>query len=430
MRVRTIAVGEGKHTGDTHTVIQRAVDELAAAGGGTAVVLPGVYRMHDALHLRSRVHVVGRPGAILRKVPSVTSPLLDYVGYGHYEVSVAEPEKFPVGTGVHVLDDDSGGFYTTVGTVTGRQGERLFIHRMLNHDYHPNRSGRVVSVYALVEADGIEDASIDGLTIDGNSGEETFTLNACRGSGVFIIGSARLAVRNVEVYAYRGDGIGFQQSTDILVERCHVHGNTGNGLHPGSGTVRYVIQDNRLHDNGGCGIFYCLRTSHSRCCRNEIRDNAAAGISIGERDSDHLIEENRISGSGGEGIVFRPPHRRSGDRTVLLRNEIGPNGTKTAGPEVTIAGGLADVHVLENSFTPGHGPALSVGQGCCHISFAGNKVSGRKQRPEDVAGAAGDVSFSRPARLPDVGPAALPLDGARHLAVAKLEPWDERRIGA
>ena len=33
-----------------------------------------------------------------------------------------------------------------------------------------------------------------------------------------------------------------------------------------------------------------------------------------------------------------------------------------------------------------------------------------------------------PEQLPKVGPEALPLDGARHLAVAQLEAWDERRM--
>ena len=115
--MKTITVGEGKYQGATNVAIQRAVDDVAAAGGGAVVIPRGTYLMHDALHLRSGVRIIGAEGTILKKVPSAQSNIPDYLGYGHYEVTVEEPEKFPVGTGVHILDDNAGGFYTTVATV-------------------------------------------------------------------------------------------------------------------------------------------------------------------------------------------------------------------------------------------------------------------------------------------------------------------------
>src|SRR5438128_158095 len=104
--------------GLTNHTIQRMIDDRAARDGGTVEIPAGVYAMHDALHLRSGVRVVGERGTILRKVPSVSSPLVDYLGYGHREFTVAEPEKFRAGMGVHILDNNSGGFYTTVATIT------------------------------------------------------------------------------------------------------------------------------------------------------------------------------------------------------------------------------------------------------------------------------------------------------------------------
>jgi len=428
--MKTFTAGEGKFQGSTNTAIQRAVDEAAAAGGGTVVVAPGVYAMHDALHLRSRVRVVGRPGAVLKKVPSVESKIPDFLGYGHYEVTVEEPDKFPVGTGVHIIDSGAGGFYTTVATVIGREGDRLFINRMLNHDYHVAKNARVISVYPIVDAEAAEDASLEDITIDGNCREETFSLNGCRGGGIFAIRSARLAFRNVEIANYRGDGLSFQQSTDVLLDRCHVHHNLGHGLHPGSGSVRYIMQDCRSHDNTGCGLFYCLRTTHSICRRNELRANGQSGISVGERDTDHLIEANTIAGNGQEGILFRQPTRTSGDRTIVLANRIGPNGAKDRRSEIVIPAGLKEVHILDNTFTPGPAPALSVAPGCRRISFAGNKVGDRPAGDADIAGAAAGVLRDRPKDLPPVGPAALPLDGARHLNVAQLPPWNEAGMWA
>jgi hypothetical protein len=425
---RTVTVGKGKYRGTTNAVLQQAVDDVAKAGGGTVIVPAGVYEMRDALHLRSGVRVVGGRAAILRKAPSVESRIPAYLGYGHYEIIVAEPDKFPVGTGVHILDGGSGGFYTTVATVIGRDGDRLLINRMLNHDYHSRNNARAVSVFALVEAEGVHDAAIEGLTIDGQAERQSMVLNGCRGGGVFLIGSRRVAVRRVEVRGYRGDAISFQQCADILVEGCHIHDNTGTGLHPGSGSVRYVMQDNRVHDNGGCGVFYCLRTTHSICRRNELRANGRQGISIGERDTDHLIEANKIVANGAEGVLWRGFTYRGGDRVVLRTNQIGPNGAKGKRSEVALAGGLRDVHVLDNALAPGQGGAVHVGAGCQRVSIAGNRIAGQAQRRDDVAGAGSGVGLARPKQLPKVGPAALPLDGARHLAVERLDAWDERSM--
>lgn len=75
----------------TNESLQRAVDAVAEAGGGVVEIPAGTYRMQDALHLRNGVRLVGEPGTVLQKIPSVTSPLLDYIGYGHYEFTVTEP---------------------------------------------------------------------------------------------------------------------------------------------------------------------------------------------------------------------------------------------------------------------------------------------------------------------------------------------------
>lgn len=404
----------------TNATIQQVVDEVAAAGGGVVEVPAGVYAMHDALQLRSGVRVVGEAGVVLRKVPSVSSTIPDHLGYGHYEITVDEPDKFRVGMGVHVLDDGGRGFYTTVASIIGKEGDRLFIDRMLNHDCSPGQNAIAVSVYPIVEAAGVSDAGVEGVAVDGNQDEETFTLNGCRGGGVFAIRSHRLTVRGVEVMNYRRDGISFQQCTDVLVEDCHVHHNTGGGLHPGSGTVRYVMRRNRVHDNGGCGIYYCLRTTHSICCDNTIADNAEAGISIGTRDTDHIVSGNTISGNGGPGIQFRGFTRQGGDRVRVEGNTVGPNCAGEAEHEIEIRSGVCGVHVVGNTIQPGKGAAFGVGDGCEQVCIEGNTVAGRPQEPGDVAGEPDGIAFTDA-----IGPAGLPLDGARHLNIPQLAAWED-----
>ncbi len=401
--------------------IQRMMDECAAAGGRIVEVPAGVYELWDAVHLRSGVRLVGEPGAVLVKRPSVQSRVVDYLGYGFQEFTVAEPDLFSAGMGVHIADDHSGGFYDTVATIIARDGDTFFIDRAFHHDYQPGGNAVVTSLHPLVEGIGVENASLESITLDGNP-QETRTLNGCRGGGVFLLRSRGLTIRDVEVRGYHGDGISFQQCVDISVLRCHVHHNTGAGLHPGSGSVRYVMQGNTVHDNGGCGLFYCLRTSHSRCIGNLLEGNGDAGISIGERDTDHLVRGNVIRRNGA-GIQFRRPLARGGDRVVIEDNDIGPNGVAVAPGEIILPEGLRDVTITHNRFAPAGSCAVHVGPGCERIAVASNQVSGREQQAADIGGNVSEVALSGPDGIPAVGPEALPLDGARHLGIASLSSW-------
>jgi hypothetical protein len=314
------------------------------------------------------------------------------------------------------------GFYTTVATIIGIDGERLFLDRMLNHDYGPGAKALAVSAFSLIEADQVADVAIENLILDGNRAEETFTLNGCRGAGLFIYQSRRIAVRKVEIREYRGDALSFQQNIDVSVEDCHLHRNTGGGIHPGSGSVRYLLQNNRIHDNGACGIFYCLRTTHSICRNNWIENNGEVGISIGERDTDHLIAGNTIRGQGGAGISFRLPTRRSGDRVCLLGNTLQGNCCREGSAEIEISANLHWIHLLGNTIVPNGKPAICIGEGCTDIYIGGNTVTGRGQKTTDVVGPHDTVRFTTPPTFPPLGPAALPADGARHLGIENPGP--------
>lgn len=372
--------------------------------------------MNDSLHLRDNVHVVGEKGVVLQKTPSVWSKLTLFVGYGHYEFAVEEPEKFAVGMGVHIGDKNAGGFYTTVATIVGRRGNLFHIDRPFSHDYLAINDGFVASLFPLVSACGVRNASVRGLTLDGNPAE-TRTLNGCRGGGVFLILSHGIRLRDIEITNYRGDGISFQQCTDIEVRGCHVHHNTGGGLHPGSGSVRYVMSGNRLNHNGGCGIFYCLRTTHSLCENNLIEHNGDVGISVGERDTDHILRGNTIRRNGGPGLDIRKPLAQSGDRLWIEANRLENNCRARREAEIVVAERLRHLCIVGNTLRPGRGAALTVGAHCARIYFAGNRIDRRAQRSRDVAGNSEAVSFSRPDRFPRVGPDAAKPGNLRHLGL-------------
>lgn len=437
-------------TNRTHEFLQTIVDDVAKRGGGEARLPAGVYDMFDALHLRSGVHIIADGEVVLRNMPSVSSVILDQLGYGHYEFRPAEPEKFRVGMGVLLFDKTTFNFCTTAATITHQRGDTFFINRPFARDYNADLAARVVNVHSLIEGAHVHDASATGLVLDGRCDEETHEINGCRGGGAFLLRCDRVRLDGLEVRKFRGDAISFQQCTDIRVTACNLHGNIGSGLHPGSGTVRYVMSGNHIHHNGRCGIFYCLRTTHSICDNNHIHDNGIIGISIGERDTDHLIRNNRIERNGGPAVAFRPPLHEPGNRVELRANMMSGNCRKTGYAEVMIPAGMRDILLDGNTIepmTPGVRP-VAVKTGCERIHAFANRVASRAQEHTDfivpaehaddahdrwehprcgadvsTTGVADFVVTSTPTGFPAIGPAALPVDGALHLGVDRLPVW-------
>ena len=396
----------------TNTTLQALVDKAARNGGGTVKIPAGTYWMKDALHLRSGVHLEGRPGVVLKKVPSVSSRILPWVGYGQYEFQVSEPGKFKVGMGVTIGDKKAFGFYETVATIIGKSGSIFFIDRPFAHDYSPPAEAWVRSTFPLISGNNVTDVSIRHVTLDGNP-QEQFGINGCRGGGIILLGARQAVIENVEVTNYKGDAISFQQCTDIFIRRCHLHHNKGTGLHPGSGSVRYVLADNISEHNSGGGVFYCLRTKYSICENNILRHNSRAGISVGEQDTDHLIRNNQITDNGEPGILLREPCFESGDRLWIEGNELANNG---GAAEIVLTRDIHQLCITRNTIRPRSGLALQVGPGCREIYFTGNTCSV----------ITGKAKLKQPVNFPAVGPQAAPLDAARHLKIEKLARWKVR----
>ncbi len=419
--VITVGLAAADITGHTNREIQAAVDRAAAQGGGIVRLGAGTYDMEDSLHLRSGVRVVGEgERTILRKRPSVSSPLSADLGYGHYDLSLAEPDRFHVGMGVHIHDNNSMGFYDTVATLTWREGDRFGISRMLNHDYGRYAEAVVTSIFPVISGYHLQDAGVENLVIDGNKAENAY-LNGCRGGGVFLLQAHGITLRKLFVRNYNGDGISFQQCRDTRIEECVVDGNAGLGLHPGSGSVGPVLRGNVCRGNGGDGIFYCLRVSYSLCEGNTIEGNGGYGISIGGRDTDHLIRGNTIRGNDKAGIYFREGDRAmAGSRQHIERNTLEGNCRREGSAEIEIQGETRDIHLLDNILVPiARGTqaiwGLLVGPKADRIHFAGNEVAGPAERAVQNQAGPTALSRERPAQPLPVGPAHIPQNGAAHL---------------
>jgi len=335
--------------GTDHRALQAAVDYVAGLGGGTVEIGPGEYRMRDSLHLRSHVTVRGQAGQTrLRKADAAVSALALDGDFGEEQITVEDATGFDVGSGVAVWDDRAGGFHTTVARITGRRGNTFSIDTPLMADCMVQNHARAASVFPVVSGRDIQGARVENLIILGNK-EGNVALNGCRGAGIYLYRGHGTVIQGCEVRGYHGDGISFQQSNDVTIERCVSEDNDQLGLHPGSGSQRPVVRDCTARGNGTDGLFLCWRVRHGLFEDNVLERNGRYGISIGHKDSDNLLQRNHVSRNAHEGIYFRneslgmAPHRNR-----LVENVIEDNGAAEPSPGIRIRG-VADGLVFERN---------------------------------------------------------------------------------
>jgi len=432
----TAGINNADFCGADNRAIQAAIDAAAQRGGGTVRVLPGAYVLEDSVHLRDGIRLVGAgPETILRKAPERYSKLSAYLGYGHYDVSVAEPGQFAVGMGVTVRDNNAFGFYETIATLVWRDGDRFGIDQMLNHDYSGDNGGEIYTSFAPVSAKSVRDVEVRDLVIEGNKQVNPHFLNGCRGAGVFLLAVKNATVAGVTVRDLNGDAIGFQQCTRVRIEDCVLQDNTGHGLHPGSGSVGGIIRGCTCAGNGHDGVFFCLRAAHCICDACHFVGNGDHGVSIGHRDSNNAIVECRIEDNGAAGVFLRDcdevmaPHATLIARNSIANNcvsreatspaEAGLQSPRRRDAEILIEPAVRDLRVLDNAIARRAGSppifGIRVGKKVLGAHVCGNRFDGRFIEQVEVECDAGAVSFERPRGDLPVGPESATPDADRHL---------------
>jgi len=375
----TVTVGPGPEAdirGEDSVALQAAVDYVAGVGGGEVHIQPGPYTMHDSLHLRSHVTVRGTgEDTVLFKPPSVRSALATDIVYGHWDVSLAEPDLFQPGMGIYIYDDAVGGFARTVATLLYREGDRFGISKPLEFDYCRHRNAVVVSVYPLISAYHVEDAGVFSLFVEGNAAENE-GMDGCRGAGVFLLGCSDVTLGEVTVQNFNGDGVSFQQCYDLLLEKVRCRGNAGTGFHPGSGSTRPIMRQLVAADNGGEGLFYCVRVTDSLLEDSELIANAGNGINVGNRDTDQVIRRNLIRDNGGAGILFRKlDYAVAAHRCQVLENRLENNCARDGTAEIDLQAELEGVVVRDNEIRPREGkPGIRLAAEVRQVEIGENQI--------------------------------------------------------
>lgn len=361
----TITVGNKNAdlVGVNEKAIQAAVDWAARLGGGTVKILPGIYRLRNAIHMASRVRLLGSgPDSVLIKEPSVTAKLATDSDWFDQEITLLDSSGFEIGDGVclQTKNPSHGGKEVYKGTLIARSGNRFKLSKALRQNYWLMGNTKISTLFPILNFEFVEDVVVENITLDGNK-DNNENLDGNYAGGIFAQDCSRLTFRGVTSRNYDGDGMSWQICHDVLVEDCRSHDNTGLGLHPGSGSQRPIMRNNKLERND-IGIFFCWGVRNGFAEKNVCMENASYGISIGHRDTDNLIRDNDILLSGKTGVLFRPERGKAfaPHRNVVENNRIFDSGTDD-GIGVDVQGEVESITLRKNQIKETRKPAQRTG---------------------------------------------------------------------
>jgi hypothetical protein len=328
----TVTVGPKKADlmGADDRVIQAAVDYVTRLGGGTVRLLGGTYRLRNAVRLASGLRLVGAgEDTVLIKEPSVTVRLAEDSDWYDQEVTVTDAAGLRVGDGVCLRARNPHTRATVVikRTLVARSGNRFRLDRALRQNLWQLEEATLSTLFPILGGEEVTEVEIENLLLDGNRTRND-NLDGNYAGCIFLQDCARVSIRGVTACRYNGDGISWQICHDVLVEGCRSLDHTGLGLHPGSGSQRSVIRNNRLAGND-LGLFFCWGVRGGLAEKNRIEDNRSVGISIGHRDTDNLIRDNDVLRSGKVGVLFRAEQGKS----------FAPHRNRLQGNRITDSGG-------------------------------------------------------------------------------------------
>jgi hypothetical protein len=388
-----VGITEGDFIGDTNEVIQLAIEAVAAQGGGAVELGPGVFTLVDSVRMRRNVALAGSGrDTVLRKSDGPSSALAIDADYGQAKATVADGAVFRAGMGVLVTDDRAQSWKQTVATVLLVRDNVLYLDRQFVWDYRADMGGVVTNIFPPVEGRDVDSVTIRSLAIDGNRAGNA-RLNGCIGGGIYFYRARSCRVEDCLVRDFNGDGISFQITQDVTIERCEVVRSSGIGLHPGTGSARPIIRDCVSRENGSDGLFLCWRVQEGRFENLQLLDNGGDGVSIGHKDTDNLFVGNVVRSNRGHGICFRDERAtNAGSRNTFRQQVIEDNG----GCGVYIQGHTTDLLFEDNTIRDTRSGAartqqvgIWAGEHAARIRAAGNRIENHVE-----SAVVGDVGVS------------------------------------
>lgn len=378
----TVGPGDAQLVGATDKVIQAAVDYVARLGGGTVRILPGTYKLRNAVYLASNVRILGSgDDSVLIKEPSVKTKLAADSDWFDQEITLVDAKGFAVGDGIclRTKNPHNGGLDVAKRTLVARSGNRFKLDRALRQNFWEMGESTCATLFPIFSGENIADVAIENITLDGNRANNE-NLDGNYAGCVFLQDCNRIRMRKITARNYNGDGLSWQICHDVVVEDCHSHDHTGLGLHPGSGSQRPLMRGNLVERND-IGIFFCWGVKFGLAEKNRIVDCRGSGVSIGHRDNNNLVRDNDISGSGKVGVLFRPER---GKAFAPHRNRIENNRIVDSGPEdgvaIDVQGETDAIVLVKNEIRESRMPmkriGIRLGAQAGQVDLVENKIEG------------------------------------------------------
>jgi len=214
------AVGDGKTLNTA--VLQAAIDELAARGGGTVTVPPGVYLI-GTIELRSNITLDLQPGATLlgsgnlADYRACTASDGDRTGWHLVYAHGAKNIKI---CGGGTIDGNGPAFWEP--TVPGPHDDGTALTRVVAREKDPLKSpltwilaDNAKRPSPMLELADCTDVRIENVTIT-NSAGWVVHLDECR--RVFITGVSLLA----NLLGPNNDGFDIMSCSDVMISNCYV----------------------------------------------------------------------------------------------------------------------------------------------------------------------------------------------------------------
>src|SRR5262245_38818802 len=163
----TVTVGpDADIAGMTDKALQAAVDYAARLGGGTVRVLPGIYRLRNAVYLSSNVRILGSGDeSILIKEPSLKTKLAADSDWFDQEITLADAKGFAVGDGVclRTKNPHNGGTDVAKRTLVARTGNRFKLDRALRQNFWEMGESTCASLFPILSGENIADVVIENI---------------------------------------------------------------------------------------------------------------------------------------------------------------------------------------------------------------------------------------------------------------------------
>jgi Right handed beta helix region len=387
----TVGQNEGDLQGEDDKIIQAGVEYLNRLGGGTLHILPGVYHLQNAIYLHPNITLRGSgEKTVLRKAPSVVTPLVRDSDWFEYGVEVQDAGGFTPGGGIMLRAKKGAGdwqYDVLQATVTAIEGNTIFLDRLTEKNFWMQQSATAATIFPILTAENVDNVVVEDIVLDGNR-DRNEHINGNFAGGVFIQQCNKWRFRNVTARNYNGDGFSFQVCDDIHFENCRAINNADLGFHAGSGSQRPVFH-NCLSRGNSLGLYFCWSVSDGLAADCVLSQNKNYGVSIGHRDTDNLIRDCTIERNGQVGILFRNEDTEflAGSRNRIENCTIRDNGASEAGIGIDIRGKTQDITVrntrFENVAGKNQKTAVRIGKQAQHITLQGNTFENCPVHVED-----------------------------------------------